>query len=880
FAALSSIIDIRLFVLNPCREYWDDIVSEKKLTRKAARSGKRRYSLADMHMESGNPLLASLGDHGREFLGALHNLDCEEHPCFTRTDAETLLEHVQNDLLTLDTPGKHIPIQETDCSIQLHSCHSPMREVEVLHDRLLSFLDNDPSLSPSDIVVMMPDIETYAPCIQAVFEAELQHVSAIPFSLADRSIRSHHRVVDDFLLLLDLIESSFSAPDVIALVESPFVQQCFSFSDSDISVIREWVDATRICWGIDRDHRRSEGISPTHENTWRAGIDRLLLGYAMGTGDDRMVKGILPSFDAQSLHTAALGNLAEFMDRLYAAKQTLSGRLSLSEWSACLLAIVDRFFAGTEKDRSATLLTTVLTDLSNQQHISRFNDLLPLEVIRQQIDAQLTAPLPGSGFLSGGVTFCSMLPMRSIPFRIVCILGLDDRSYPRIDKKPHFDLTVRYPREGDRNLRKDDRYLFLETLLSARDTLYLSYTGRNADDNGDSPPSVVVSELLDYCDRFYRPAAKKHLSLREQLLIRHPLHPFSARYFRGDSLTTQARLFSYSSDNYEAAASRMESRKRSMFLPSMGPVIAPKQRLELSVDQLCGFFRHPIRTFLRTRFGIRLEIDHTIIGSEEPFELDTLDRYAVEQFLLEKALQGATLHKLYEVVQSMGILPHGTIGRCHFDRLVVNVKHVAQIIGAASQNSRMYADVKIHTDSYTLRGRLNQLTDNYLLRYRYAQTRPKDKIDTWIRHILLNAAPDPTLPRTSMHIGTKRRYVNGEKREFEQTLVYHPVEHAGRILDELVEIYRIGMEKGMHFFTDSSHTYAESILIRRRYAKEALQHALKTWQGNGFSPGECEDPYHSLYFGEHIPLDKDFAALAMAVYEPLYRHEREGELQQ
>ncbi|MFW6253817.1 MAG: exodeoxyribonuclease V subunit gamma [Chitinivibrionales bacterium] len=881
FAALSSVIDFRLFVLNPCGEFWDDIVSEKKLSRKAAKSSRKKHSLADMHMESGNPLLASLGDHGREFLSMLHDLDCSEHQLFTDQTPHTLLEHIQHDLLILNVPNSRTAVSEDDRSVQIHSSFSAMREVEVLHDHILRFLDEDPALSPSDIVVMTPDIETYAPCIQAVFESEQENIPSLPFSLADRPIRTNQRVIDDFLLLLDLIKSSFTAPDILALLESPAVQKRFSFTDSDISVVRQWIETTRIRWGIDKSHREQQGITSTHQNTWRAGMDRLFLSYAMGDGDERMVRDILPACQINSTEAITLGNLAEFLESLFSAKKDLSGSYTLTEWSRRLLTVADTFFAGSERDRSAAALTTILTDLSVQQSTSGCDQKIPLDVIRQQIDPQLTSPVPGSGFLSGGITFCSMLPMRSIPFRVVCVLGLNDRSYPRIDKKPQFDLTVRYPRDGDRNLRKDDRYLFLETILSARDVLYLSYTGRNADDNSDIPPSVVVSEMMDYIDRFYKPATKKHESVGEMIFTRHPLHPFSSLYFSADALTDHARLFSYSTDNYEAATSRLESKRRSLFLSGPAPLIIGKRKLDITIDEFCGFFRHPVRTFLRAQFGIRLELDNTIIESDEPFALAPLDKYSLEQFLLEKALKGVSADELHYVVRGMGILPHGTVGSCYFDRLVVNVSHVADIIRAAScHENKMYADVRIETEDYRLHGRLSQICANRHLRYRYAHIKPKDRIDTWIRHVILNAANRSELPRTTVHIGTTSKYVKGERRESEQVLFYSPVENAPAVLDNLIQLYRQGMQEVIRFFPESSHSYAESILVQRRYEKDALKRALQTWLGNGYTPGECEDSYNSLYFGEQIPLDKDFGALAMSLFEPLYDCEREGDLLQ
>ena len=547
--AVARTVDVHLFVMNPCREYWYLIYSDREMRRLADRLGTAPADEA-LHLERGNSLLASMGALGRDFLRMVYDTGCEETDVSEEPGGGSLLALIQSDILNLrdrGADGVKTAVAADDDSIRIHSCHSPMREVEVLQDWILERLDRDPSLTPADILVMTPEIETYAPFIEAVFSLPRDDRRRVPFSVADRGIRSQSALADTFLRLLDLEDSRMGATEVASFLETDALRRRFALGADDLALVHRWIRDTGIRWGVDGSSRRREGLPGFAENTWQQGIERLLLGYALPARGDELFMGILPHEGVAEGEAAALGSLLAYLERLFAFAESLREPRDLAGWAAHLGAALDGFFLpeGDEEDELQTL-RRALAELTRRQEQSGFDGKIRAGVLKAHLEEALREPGFASGFITGGVTFCAMLPMRSIPFRVVCLIGLDDAAYPRQTATPGFDLMKEHPRPGDRSRRLDDRYLFLEALLSARDSLYISYTGQSIQDNSARPPSVVVSELLDYIDQGFEIPGTA--DIRDAIVVKHRLQAFSPEYFRGQG------LFSYSAENAAAAA--------------------------------------------------------------------------------------------------------------------------------------------------------------------------------------------------------------------------------------------------------------------------------------------------------------------------------------
>ena len=868
--AISQFTQVNLFLMNPCREYWGDVLSDWEMKRTTVTEGTKDLIVEELHLERGNSLLGSMGTLGRDFFDLINEFACEEFQTFADPGEHNMLSCLQSDILNLRDRQQGLNAKKVvsvhDISIQIHSCHSPMREIEVLHNRLLDMFEKDPSLLPKDILVMTPDIEAYAPYIQAVFDTPADDSRRIPFSISDRSIRKESEIIDTFLAILDLQASRFTASQVFAILESPAVQRKFGFREADLDLVRKWVRDTRIRWGIDAESRDQLGLPGSAENTWKAGLERLMLGYAMPGQDENMFSGVLPYDHIEGGEASVLGRLLEFTEQIFTHVTSLSQQRTLDGWSKTLAGLLDRFFMPDEHTESEMqVIRRTLNDLGDVQEVAVFDEEIDINVMKWHLGRYLETEGFGFGFITGGVTFCAMLPMRSIPFKIICLVGMNGDAYPRQSKPLGFDLMARHPKPGDRSSRNDDRYLFLEAMLSARENLYISYVGQSIQDNSLIPPSVLVSELLDYIEQGFKAPGERIL---DHLVTKHRLQAFSPEYFKKNK-----KLFSYSDENCQAAQCILKAPETPVPFISRGLSDPEKEWKTVDLNDLCTFFGNPARFLLNRRLGIHLEERTSILEEREAFEIKGLEKYLLEEDLVERKLAGASLKDFLPLTRASGQLPHGTLGECIFEALSQGVETFVKKTGPYTRETTLEPlEVDLSISGFRLIGRINTIYPERLLRYRYARVRSRDRVKVWIHHLALNSLMADRYPRTSMLAGldtNNRRYPEWVAWE------YSPVENSEEILGRLLEEYWAGLVRPLHFFQDCSWEYAHMLLEKNKPIENALNSARSVWTGSDYSRGECEDPYYQLCFGNTDPLDSEFRRIAEEVFRPFLGHQIE-----
>ncbi|MCA1855340.1 exodeoxyribonuclease V subunit gamma [Massilia oculi] len=683
-AALSRYTQVLFAVPNPCRFYWGDIIEGRELLKAARRRQQPRGGLElasvpveELHMHA-HPLLASWGRQGRDFVRMLDEFDGGEGARYAQFGAEslrvdlfdesegvTLLQQVQAAVRDLLPPGEHprTPPPREDRSIEFHIAHSVQREVEVLHDQLLSWFARDPGLRPRDVVVMVPDIDLFSAAIHAVFD---QHRRSdprhIPFEIGDMRDRSVNPLLVALEWLLRLPQQRCRQSEVRDLLDVPAVAGRFGLQAEDLPILGRWIEGSGVRWGLDRAHRAGLGLASVGEqNAWIFGVRRMLLGYASGAG--RSFGDIEPYAEVGGLDAALAGSLAQFIDSLLHYRAALAEARTPAAWGETARALLAAFFQpAVEADRlTLAQLNDALQCWLETADSAGFEEPVPLAVMRESWLKQLDQPTLNHQFVSGGVTFCTLMPMRAVPFRVVCLLGMNDGDFPRRSHQADFDLLglSGMARPGDRSRRDDDRYLMLEALLSARDKLYVSWVGRNVRDNSEQPASVLVAQLRDYLQDGW------DLRLDERT-TEHALQPFSRRYFERGGLLTYAG--EWRSAHAEAAADVVET--------------LPPYELEpgfvLKLGELAAFLRQPARYFFRRRLGV-VFADAAVVGEdEEPFALDALERYFVEDHLLDDSGPPeaphevrATLMARTERLAREGVLPIGLLGR-HWQQELVD----------------------------------------------------------------------------------------------------------------------------------------------------------------------------------------------------------------
>ncbi len=905
-SAIAEHVDTRLFFMNPCRQFWEDVLPEKK------RAGLRlRLSpeQVDAWFPEGNRLLASFGYSGRSFMSRLYALPIEEgRDFFRKSGSSSLLAMIQDDILELDSGegdsgGAGRAVSSGDTSIVINSCHSRMREVEVLHDELVGIFDACPDISPHDCLVMAPSIDEYSPYVDAVFGAAPAR-RFIPYTLADVGMVNNNTASRAFLDIFTLPLSDFTAPVIMDILALPDVSARQGLDSDGIAILREWVRRSGIRQGIGMERLGSEG--GRRGNSWEFGLDRLFVTHAIDSlewfGD------ILPmDCPVEGNHARLLAVLSGFVFRLseLAELMTRSGGFLPSEWFALFEKLVSGFIAHDPwmEDGSAGLMKRLesLAAAMNEAGVGKVAHDVMCDILQKELGR------PGSSrtFFSGKVLFSSLVPMRTIPCRVICLLGMNDADFPRRPGVPGFDLMALQPRAGDRIPREEDRYLFLETLLSARERLVISYVGRSEHDDSVQNPSVVVSELMDYIDSefVFSDAGPETPPVSSALFRQHPLQPFSLRYLERDSGLSGFASEWLPVDETGAPLTKISPPE---FCPS--PIPLAENELDslssISPGQIVFFFANPVKYFLLNRLNVDLWPDTRLLDGNEPF---TFPRQVQDIFVRELAgLEGDSflevmenpepfLTALLRRIKGMGLAPEEPFASLlwlgehdKFSGFVTGLgKRIGQTgfpDGMACVNRKfVWPDETCLAKSKTLvTGSLGRKSDNggiIDIRFRVYTSH---RLGLWIRHLLLVADSGKD---EKVCAGMKSAVAQGNG----TPVVIRGVSgtEAQRLLERLLSFYLMGHERPIHFFPDASYIYAKhknpwngepGSGHEEQAVKKAVE-ALYHWN----SPGVLKDPFLNLVYRgdsrrveEIIAHDEEFRTVSEAVCGSMLKFMEKG----
>jgi exodeoxyribonuclease V gamma subunit len=749
--ALGNRCDIHLMVANPCRQFWSDIVDRRylaKLTRTNYASDQEHISQLSLY-EQGNPLLASMGKLGRDYLYLLNQLDLPEVQLFSEDDNAHLLSAMQSDILSLRSrkataeypDQQRLVIALDDQSVKVHNCYSAMREVEVLQDQLLAMLEDQPDLEPRDIIVMMPDVAIYSPFIEAVF-GQAAHNRYLPFSISDRNAQQESPLIANFLQLLQLSKSRYGASQILELLSLPALLRRFELDEVDFEHMRRWILESGIKWGLDEQNRQAISATSFAQNSWQFGLDRMFAGFALGDTEQTW-QGIAPYAEIAGLEGAVLGQLARFVELLHDCKEQFSSSAGITAWVSFFHQLIEELYAADDADLAAIeLIYNALESLQTTIDEAKYEQQIPADIIVDYLQQSLTQQRSGQRFLSGQVNFCTLMPMRAIPFKVVCLLGMNDGDYPRSIPAMGFDLMAVHSRKGDRSRRDDDRYLFLEALLSARNKLYISYVGRSIADNSVRAPSVLVSELLEYIQQGYYSQASvktdlKALNievieqqgeeLKQQLLVRHPLTAYHRSYFSQDS-----ELFSFAKQWLPIADVESSLAKPSAFIQPLDD----KPVTDLTLSALVAFFKQPVKYFFQQRLQVNFLSEEEPLEDEEPFALSGLDNYVQRDELLKNILKSDNNQRSFvEYLNHNGTLPIGVSGDQILSKNEYDVQELAQKLLPLMQGDLTKLSFDLNLGQTQLTGWIEPLYDTGVVKYSAGKSSGRSYISSWVEHL-------------------------------------------------------------------------------------------------------------------------------------------------
>ena len=860
FAALARLRPVHLWLLAPTPEYWADLETPRHIAsrrRKAyleAENDPEKRNAIEHEMalwQVGNPLLTQWGRAGQAFQDLLL-ADWvplqEESDHFRAPGRDTLLHCLQADVHDAVTPDDDAPqpVPETEPalpSVQIHVCHGALRECQVLHDTLLHCLREDPDLQPEDILVMVPEIERYAPAIEAVFGSRGEGAPHLPYNLSDTLQAEEHPLVRAFLDLLELPRSRFGRAEVLGLANLPRIRSRFGLEEADLAELAELFDALRVYWGLDAEDRTRHGLPAIDDNSWHHGMRRVLAGFAFG-GDEAAAPELAPAPNMGAQRAERAARFFDLLDALRRWSRQLDTPAGPEQWAERLDALLAELFAehGEDEDRLQRIREAI-AELKEAGALG-VGQLEP-GVVRHFLQAALTRQARRGRFYRGGVSFCALQPLRGVPFRVIALLGMQEAAFPRRRRHDDFDHMRDDWRHGDPDPVLEDRYLFLETLLAARERLIISYTGLDPRSNEPLEPSVLVRELLDYLDARYRIGDRPPSAV---LVHEHPLHPFSLRNFAAEPPDPEAPPCPLCLPSHDrrwlAAAKAIHHHRPPRPVPEWPDAVIPLPQdfvRRVSLRELATFFRAPVRQFLQKRLRLyppgAPELDE-----DEPFALDGLGQWQVLDRMLEDWMRGCAREATETHLRAAGLLPHGPWATQSLEnawQALDEMLEAAPDLRPPLARTPLDLALEIGEPPWQLSGRIHLLADDHRLVHlypgKYALTR---LLPLWIEHLCLHASGQGSATPSL-----------GLFRDNTVRLGPLPAEQAQSLLGDLLHWYDQGQQRPLPLPPKSAAACAEALLQNREATDRALAQARRKWDDHNHP--EREDYHHRLALHGH-----------------------------
>ncbi len=857
--------DVHLWLPQPSPALWEELADlEGVVLREDDRSAER----------VGHPLLASLGRDTRELRRLLAEV-ADSASASEVVAPDTLLGWLQQDLRDNHAPSADErtgrTLRDDDRSLQVHACHSAARQVDVLREVLVGLLDDDPTLEPRDILVMCPDIETFAPLISAGFgladvvgdaEGGGHPAHRLRVRLADRALSSTNPLLAVAATLVELAGGRATASDVLDLATQDACRLRFGLTDDDLTRVTRWVAQAGIRWGIDGPSREPFSMSGFDHNTWRSGLDRILLGVAMSGDDHRHLGRGLPVDDVASSDIDLVGRLAEYVDRLGRCLAAMSTAETVQQWMTALSEGV-RSLTDVPADDSWQL-PQLERELARAGATTGADPRVPLRLadVRALLRSRLGGRPTRANFRTGTLTVCTMVPMRSVPHRVVCLVGLDDGVFPRTTTVDGDDALARRPLTGERDARSEDRQLLLDALLAAAETVVITYTGANEHTGAERPPAVPLGEILDATDR------TTSAVVRDRVLVRHPLQPYDVRNLEPGRLVGD-RPFSF--DRAALAGAAAAGGTRVPRRPLLDGALEPRPSADVSLADLKAFLTHPVRAFLRGRLDVSTPFEPDELSDAIPVGLDALEVWQVGDRLLREVLAGQDPAAVMTAEQLRGTLPPGGLGR----RALAEVTEECQKLFTRTAELRtgdprsIDVDVDLGGDR-RLTGTVSRVHGTKLVSLGYSRLKPRQRLLAWIDLLALSASlPDENW--TSHAVGKDRA---GPKRALAGPLDHRAVDW----LRDLVALRDEGLSRPLPVPLATAAAWAEA------HARgllgddvEPVSLARRAWETDPHNDygikGEDDDAYHRRIYGDSAPveelIDGGLPAYAWRIWEPL-----------
>jgi len=803
-------------------------------------------------LDNSNPFIETLGKAGSDFFKLLQEKNATFCPHIVENNENSILNTFHRSLRT-ETVAKSskVHIEEVP-SIQFHNCHSRMREVEVLKNNILHLIDKK-EIKPSEILVMMPNITDYSPYIKSVFNRNdilsKKETNQIAYSMTDNSISFSTGVDEVFLKLLELHKSRFEASTLLYFLEKEIIYKKFGLEPTDVELIRNWIANTNIRWGINGTQREEEfDLIKFEENSWEKGLNRMFLGFCLKDEDyPKLHYSHLPYDNFEGHNNFILGKLSHFISLLENIHNEFSSPTKIEIWQQRLMQLIsDLFYDRDEYQQDLHLLREKISKLMKITELAKVRNDVSIGILQQYFLENLQDEFQTRRYFRGGITFSTMQPLRNIPAKVVCILGMNDNEFPRSEHFDAFNLLGKERKVGDRIKREEDQYLFLEAVLSAQNYLIISYLGQDIRSNEKSEPASPVCELRDYLAKIFQPEIMNRIQYQHKLQSHNPVYfdPQHPDYM-----------------NY----SKLDFPKNIEPLTTNSEIDAKIEIEEIYLEDLIRDLSNPSQFFVEKILGAKLKSWDIEIKDSENFNLDNLETYKINDIIKSLIIKGNTPEFIYDILKAQDSLPVGLKGKQDFENFYNDLNNFLQteivylndqtLLNLLEQSETKSVDFQL--DNFRIFGKLPPQVDQNLIINRYASFKGKDALKSWLYHLAASIA-----------IGDVETICFSK----EKTLKIFPKlskETAEEELRNILNLFKTAHTHPLPFFPNSSLQF---LIKKPTKSMSKIDSAISKWTSSNFTFGDSEDPYFSLFFDEKSLQSLEFQEIAFSLLSPFANH--------
>lgn len=758
------------------------------------------------------------------------NLDEKAKP----NQHKNLLNSVKNAL-----NGVNFELLQVDRSLHIHNCHSIKREAGELKNAILEAMEQDESLKVEDIMVLVPDMNAYKSILEETFNNNDVDPN-LPISTGYAALNPAGLAFD---MVINQLNGSFKATDLLKIIENPAVSHTLAFDDDDISTIRKWL--------IDLHIKRGKDIDVY---SWRHGLTNLMLGYAMELEEFEDYESYIPYnkvFSSDDI--LLLAKLNAFIGNLINYSENIDNNRSPLGWLDFLSQLITQLLLPETDDKYGfKRIIRKLEILKEKVALSSYTKEVSYAFIIGWISKQVNEQKATSGRIGGGITVSTYVPNRGIPHKYIAILGFNENVFPRIERRPEYDLIHKNPLPGDRVLKEDDSYLFYQTVQSAEKYLHISYLGQDLYTKNLKLPSILLQQLSDIL--------KREGLEEKQFTTIHKMHAFNKVYFRDENI-------SFSKLNAELSDRIYNKKTEPKSFINQQVELESTQKIDL--DALIAYYKDPAKYIAQNILGISLYDDYEELDDREPFDLNPLERYKVRDAIKKATIRQIDSHQQLANMQLTGELPQKVVGKIEWvnqDKLISELKTLIQNYFAKTSS---HLDVNLDVSEYSIYGRINDIYEDEYVFLSAASLKAKYLIEVWIKHLILSITKPGFNNSAVICYNKKKKY---------DYIFFTPIEDAKEQLEGLIKQYIEGCKNPIKnaYEPEMAYAFYGKIIKKPDAIEDAYKEALKKWEGSSFS-GKTpvkDDPYNSLIWQSNPADEENFQKVSKVVFKKLIMAKR------